>query len=246
MMQMYKSRVIDEYNRNPKLTSRLKNFRVKMGFGLSQGWAIEGAIGSEYKIDASYLSPHVNMASRLEGATKGYGVPMLIADSLRDICSSSVKRYLRQIDTVSLLGDPDRMNLYTFDALYSNLELEKLSDKPKLMGIEKKRFKFINRNKKRSFHRRIFTNKISTDSILSRIKDFRTLRTPYTQEFYDLWNQGFAEYSQGRWEQAEKTLRLTLNFVENAIDGPSEALLAYMTQFNFKPPVSWNGMREFN
>ena len=30
------------------------------------GWAIEGAIGSEYKIDASYLSPHVNMASRLE------------------------------------------------------------------------------------------------------------------------------------------------------------------------------------
>lgn len=34
------------------------------------GWAIEGAIGSEFKIDASYLSPHVNMASRLEAATK--------------------------------------------------------------------------------------------------------------------------------------------------------------------------------
>ena len=32
--------------------------------------AIEGAIGSKHKIDASYLSPHVNMASRLEAATK--------------------------------------------------------------------------------------------------------------------------------------------------------------------------------
>lgn len=45
-----------------------------MGFGLHVGWAIEGAIGSEYKIDASYLSPNVNMASRLEAATKQYGV----------------------------------------------------------------------------------------------------------------------------------------------------------------------------
>ena len=41
-----------------------------MGFGLHVGWAIEGPIGSEFKIDASYLGPHVNMASRLEGATK--------------------------------------------------------------------------------------------------------------------------------------------------------------------------------
>ena len=36
-----------------------------MGFGLHVGWAIEGPIGSELKIDASYLSSHVHMASRL-------------------------------------------------------------------------------------------------------------------------------------------------------------------------------------
>ena len=41
-----------------------------MGFGLHVGWAIEGAIGSNYKIDASYLSPNVNLASRLEAACK--------------------------------------------------------------------------------------------------------------------------------------------------------------------------------
>jgi class 3 adenylate cyclase len=50
-----------------------------MGFGLHVGWAIEGAIGSFYKIDASYLSPNVNMASRLEAATKQYGVQLLIS-----------------------------------------------------------------------------------------------------------------------------------------------------------------------
>ena len=39
------------------------------------GWAIEGAIGSQYKIDPSYLSPHVALTGKLEAATKLYNVP---------------------------------------------------------------------------------------------------------------------------------------------------------------------------
>ena len=50
-----------------------------MGFGLHVGWAIEGAIGSDFKIDASYLSPNVNIASRIESATSQYGLPFLIS-----------------------------------------------------------------------------------------------------------------------------------------------------------------------
>ena len=34
--------------------------------------------GSEFKIDASYLSPNVNLAARLEAATKQFGVPLLL------------------------------------------------------------------------------------------------------------------------------------------------------------------------
>jgi class 3 adenylate cyclase len=48
----------------------MKNYAIKIGFGLHVGWAIEGPIGSQFKIDASYLSPNVNIASRLEAATK--------------------------------------------------------------------------------------------------------------------------------------------------------------------------------
>jgi class 3 adenylate cyclase len=62
----------------------MKNYSVKIGFGLHIGWSIEGAIGSEFKIDASYLSPNVGMASRLEGATKHYGVPLLVSSELYD------------------------------------------------------------------------------------------------------------------------------------------------------------------
>ncbi len=59
-----------KYREDQRLQQRLKGYKVKMGFGLHIGWGIEGAIGSEFKIDASYLSPNVNMASRLEAATK--------------------------------------------------------------------------------------------------------------------------------------------------------------------------------
>lgn len=64
-------------------------WKVKIGFGLHIGWSIEGAIGSEFKIDASYLSPNVSMASRLEGATKGYGVPILISSDLHSLLTPS-------------------------------------------------------------------------------------------------------------------------------------------------------------
>jgi class 3 adenylate cyclase len=55
------------------------SYKVKLGMGLHIGWGIEGAIGSDFKIDASYLSPSVNMSARLEGSTKAFGVPMLIS-----------------------------------------------------------------------------------------------------------------------------------------------------------------------
>ena len=61
-----------------------------MGFGLHVGWAIEGAIGSEYKIDASYLSPNVNMASRLEAATKQFGTSILMSEDFACMLSPQV------------------------------------------------------------------------------------------------------------------------------------------------------------
>lgn len=73
------SRNLVKYKENKGLNERMPNYSVKMGFGLHLGWAIEGAIGSFYKIDASYLSPNVNMASRLEAATKQFGVSLLVS-----------------------------------------------------------------------------------------------------------------------------------------------------------------------
>ena len=60
----------------------MPGYKVKMGYGLHIGWGIEGAIGSLFKIDASYLSFNVNMAGKLEELSKTYGLPILISSDL--------------------------------------------------------------------------------------------------------------------------------------------------------------------
>ena len=82
--QTKRSRKMRKYANHAGLNKRMPNYEVKMGFGLHQGWAIEGALGSQYKIDASYLSPHVNMSNRLEEMTKAYEAPILISGELYD------------------------------------------------------------------------------------------------------------------------------------------------------------------
>ncbi len=60
------------------------DYKIKLGFGLHQGWAIEGPMGSRFKIDASYLSHNVNVASTLESATKSYGSNSFLCRTLID------------------------------------------------------------------------------------------------------------------------------------------------------------------
>ena len=85
------SKKLDKYRENVKLKKLFRNYDVSLGFGLHVGWGIEvyyilfmlkGAIGSNFKIDASYLSPNVNMSSRLEAATKYFGVNILLSGTL--------------------------------------------------------------------------------------------------------------------------------------------------------------------
>jgi hypothetical protein len=92
------------YKNDPLLNSKIRDYSVKMGFGLHFGWAIEGAIGSNFKIDASYLSPNVNIAARLDAATKQYGVQMLISGELIEIMSERMANVCREIDCVAVKG----------------------------------------------------------------------------------------------------------------------------------------------
>lgn len=97
------------------MQEKVPGYHVTMGFGLHFGWAIEGAIGSTRKIDASYLSPHVNMASRLEDATKTYGCKILMSGEVYALLSPIVQKVCRKVDRVVLKGVGKPIDLWTYD-----------------------------------------------------------------------------------------------------------------------------------
>ena len=121
LVKIHKDPFVLDYGSDSRLKSRMKDFSVNMGFGLHVGWAIEGAIGSEYKIDASYLSPNVNMASRLEAATRQFGVDFLLSEDLYDLLTPEMKDYCRNIDRVTVKGSKKPIRLYAVDLNYNRI-----------------------------------------------------------------------------------------------------------------------------
>lgn len=103
------------YENHPRIKAAFDDFIVELGFGLHCGWSIEGPIGSRYKIDASYLSPHVNLSEALQDLTKIYGTPLLVSGEFYTLLSPYLKSYMRRVDVVKVVGRDIPMNLYAFD-----------------------------------------------------------------------------------------------------------------------------------
>ena len=115
IVEINASEELKKYALNTRIQQVFDDFQVELGFGLHVGWAIEGPIGSRYKIDASYLSPHVNLAETLEGTTKLYGVPLLLSGEMYSLLSPFVRAFCRKLDCVKVSGRETPIVLYTFD-----------------------------------------------------------------------------------------------------------------------------------
>jgi len=88
---------------------------ISMGFGFHYGWAVEGAVGSDKKVDATYLSPHVNMSARMEAATKQFDCNILVSEDFFGRMSSAFQRNMRKVDRVLVVGSTWPMILYAYD-----------------------------------------------------------------------------------------------------------------------------------
>lgn len=116
--EINRNKSVLKYRNEPRLTHNgAESFKVSMGFGLHAGWAIEGAVGSLYKVDATYLSPHVNMAARLETSSRQYGVPLLASQDVYDLFSHEVQKLCRRVDVVTVKGSAHEIGIYTYDCL---------------------------------------------------------------------------------------------------------------------------------
>lgn len=237
---IHRTPVLAAYRGHPGLQQRLgKNCRVNLSSGLHYGWAIEGAVGSEFKIDASYLSPNVSIAETVERATQIYGVSVLVAESVVSICSTPMATKCRLIDRVIITGSVVPMDLYVIDLDYLSLTVE-----PPLgpqRWTNKDRFKvrqFLENEKEQKW-----ADGVKMVNLFNENADIASMRFRYTLEFIHVFNMGYQNYSQGEWQVAQRLLQRTRDML-GVEDGPSVALLKYMERFNYEAPDTWQGIRD--
>jgi hypothetical protein len=229
--------VLNEYRKHPGLIARIIGYRVQLGFGLHIGWAIEGAIGSQYKIDASYLSPHVQRTTLMEYTTKIYGVPIALSNDLVNFMDADLMDLLRPVDNVFLPGSKTPVEVFVMD-----LDIDTVTMVPYVAtgSGAKERFKIrqIRNVAKDSFWKESF----SAVSLFSTDHTLKLMRAKYTKKFFQAFQKGYLNYRAGEWEVALEALKESSNMLGTA-DGPSTALIDFIKSQPKGCPAGWKGIR---
>ena len=246
LIEINKSFKLAVYRQNKDLNARMKNYKTKLGFGLHLGQSIEGAIGSMFKIDASYLSTNVNMANNLEENTKTFKKELIMSGDFYDYLSDDAKKYLRILDIFkSKNGEITR--LYSIDLDLENIPIEKQKDSMFKEDNTEKKLEIIKQKRKMS--------KILYDDIVSRHKsdiwnefindddDFKLVREKYPDNFVDIYNNGMEHFKNGNWEEAKNCLNSAQELLGEE-DPACARNLAFMEKTNFISPSNWKGYRE--
>lgn len=224
-----------EYRTHTKLVKRLPGYRTRIGFGIHLGWAIEGAIGSEFKIDASYVSGHVNMATRLEGQTQPYGTSILLSEPFWAFLSEPLREECRLIDSIKLYGGSP-FKLYTMDLDELALGIEGSSE------LQTKGSKFKARWERQRQKNERWSDDFSMHKMFITDRHITLMRERFTEEFFQRFKMAYLNYEAGNWNPAQKTLEVTRHLL-GMEDGPSAALLRFLHESGGEATRAWPGYR---
>ena len=85
--KVYSYQHIRELCEGEEMTSAFPGYKPNLGIGIHYGYAIEGTIGSSYKVDATYISPDVDATKELCQACEYYGVDVIISEQAYKLMS---------------------------------------------------------------------------------------------------------------------------------------------------------------
>jgi class 3 adenylate cyclase len=85
---------------------------VRIGIGLHAGELILGTIGEAERMQTTVISDAVNVASRIEGLTKTFGVPMLVSGSVMAGLGEGHGRMMRHLGAVKAKGKTRSVEIF--------------------------------------------------------------------------------------------------------------------------------------
>lgn len=203
------------YLSNERVVKRFgKDFRIKMGFGMHVGWAIEGAIGSRFKIDATYISPHAEMADRLEAGSKIFQTPLNLSHWFVALLSPGARKNLRLIDRIEVRGVSQPCGIYTFDVEKMSLTFgtPTFGDQGEQIQVD-------------------FEHDVQ----------FKEIQEGLHPGFLEAFRKAVDLYLQGDFQAAYDGLVLATELKPK--DGPSDTLMTYLKSQNCEAPANWPGYR---
>jgi len=83
---------------------------LKMRIGLCSGYAIVGNMGSKNRMDYTMMGDTVNIAARLEGVNKIYGVYTMMSDTTFATSGNGI--VTREIDLINVVGRKEPITIY--------------------------------------------------------------------------------------------------------------------------------------
>jgi adenylate cyclase len=83
---------------------------VRIGVGLNSGRCVVGNLGSDLRFNYSVLGDPVNVASRLEGQTKYYGVSIIIGSNTAEKAKEQFA--ILELDLIAVKGKTEPQTIY--------------------------------------------------------------------------------------------------------------------------------------
>ena len=95
---------------------------INIGIGINTGECVVGNMGSDNRFDYSVLGDAANLASRLEGQSKGYGVTIILGEETATAVENDL--FNIELDSIAVKGKKDAVRIFTVlgnnDWVFSN------------------------------------------------------------------------------------------------------------------------------